>query len=445
MTPDLTVALGVAYVFLALLNQKAAVFVLLPVIALAPESQVGQAVIRPEDLMLSVLAVTWGFRRLLGSRQRPTPLDQPLLAYFVIGLLATLWGGAIGTADLTSLNKYSASGLHLLKRLEFVLYFFILRDTLRSITDARRLMYVFMASLVGLSLYSFGRFQETGSIALGPTGTPVHEPGLASMLNVALALGLLVGPGGVAQSGIAVAVLLGSLYTLPFGLGRDYLSSTLVMLTVVALWRKRSVLLLLPLTFVVIWLAGVTLSTLYPQNVLARFLTLGSVFAPHASIEGVSLIDRFRPGIEHSWQVLTSSPLLGWGLGSVALGSIDSEYAGQLTYTGMIGFAVFLWVVSRVIRTARETYRVAKAQGSPALPLIAGLQHCLLGYALYSTFSPSISAARAGAFFFTIIGLVAVLHAEVVPAPEASLAAESAEGMVPYAGGVGHPEEQWTA
>jgi len=123
------------------------------------------------------------------------------------------------------------------------------------------------------------------------------------------------------------------------------------------------------------------------------------------------------PALTHIWEVLLSSPLLGWGLGSIALGSIDNEYAGQMVYTGILGFAVFLWLAVRITRTAREAYEVARRQDSPALPLIAGLQQCLWGYAIYSVFSPSISAARAGAFFFTIIGLVAVLHRELVAAP----------------------------
>jgi hypothetical protein len=418
--------LGVVYTLLALLSPKAALFVLLPTFALAPETQVGGVALRPDDVMLGILAISWGFRRLGSAVRNPTALDQPLVWYFVVGLAATLFGAAIGTADLTSLSKYSASGLHLLKRLEFVLFFFILKDSVRSIADARRLVYVFMLSLAGLSFYSFGRFQESGTIAVGPSGSPIHEPGLASMLNVALALGFLVAPSqGAAKSGIALAVLLGSLYTLPFGLGRNYLAATVAMLVVVAFWRKRLVLILLPASALVMWFAGIVL---YPSNVTARFLTLSTALAgsPEAGVQGVSLIDRFRPGFEHSWEVLTSSPILGWGLGSVSLGSIDSEYAGQLVYTGILGFVVFIWMIRRIARMGRETFDAARAQGSPALPLIAGLQHALLGYALYSTFSPSISAARAGGFFFTLLGLTAVLRREVFVKAESEVPAHSA-------------------
>ena len=413
---DLLLALGVLFTLLALLSPKAALFVLLPTIALAPEMQVGGVLLRPDDLMLSVLVISWALRRLAGGH-KGTPLDGPLWVYFAVGLVATLWGAVLGTADLWAVTQYSASGLHVLKRLQFVLYFFVLTDTLRSVADVRRFVYVFMASLAALSAYSLGRFYETGRIALAPVGAAIHEPGLAAMLNVALALGILVASRRAITSVLSGSVLMGALWVLPFSLGRNFIASTMAMVGLVALSRKRALLLLLPLA----WLAA---PAVLPENVLARTLSVRWAFtaAPPEPVPGAGLYvpSRLGPGLTYSQQVLTSSPLLGWGLGSVALGSLDSEYAGQFVATGILGFLIFLWLLVRIKRTTRETYQVAKNQDSPALPLIAGLQHCLLGYALYSIFSPSISAARAGAFFFTIIGLVAVLHRELRrPAMEA--------------------------
>ena len=108
--------------------------------------------------------------------------------------------------------------------------------------------------------------------------------------------------------------------------------------------------LLLPLAVVVVSLAGVTL---FPQGVTERFRTLQSAFSPSGSALGVSLFDRFAPGLGYAWQVLTTSPLLGWGLGSVALGNIDNEYADQLTYTGLVSSVIFVWVIRRIARTAQ--------------------------------------------------------------------------------------------
>jgi hypothetical protein len=290
-----------------------------------------------------------------------------------------------------------------------------LTDTLRSMHDVRKCVYVFMASLAGLSLYALGRFYDTGHIALAPIGAAIHEPGLAAMLNVALALGLLVASKTAASSLLSGSVLMGSLWVLPFSLGRNFIVSTLAMLGLVAFSQKRALLLLLPLAWIVA-------PVIFPEHVLARLASVRFAFnadAPAYSAAGASVYvpSRFGPGLTYGGEVANSSPLLGWGLGSVPLGSVDSEYAGQFIATGVLGFAVFLWLILRIRRVTRDTHRTATALDSPALPFIAGLQHALLGYALYSVFSPSISAARAGAFFYTIVGLIAVIHRELARAP----------------------------
>jgi hypothetical protein len=440
--------LGGAYATLALLSPKAALLVLLPVVALAGEMQVGGVLLRPDDLMLTILVVSWLLRRMTEKRAG-TPLDRMLWAYVIVGVVATLWGAAIGTADLRALHQYSASGLHMVKRLQFVIYFFVLTDTLKSVDDVRRMVYVFMASLAGLSAFSMSKFREAG-IALAPVGAAIHEPGLAAMLNVALALGLLVASKRFATSLVSGALLLGSLWVLPFSLGRNFILSTLAMLGLVATSRKRALLLVLPIG----WLLA---PLVLPDDVLARALSIRYAFTqtppPGVPGAGIYVPDRLNPGLRWGGQVLMSSPLFGWGLGSVPLGSLDSEYANQFVATGAVGFLVFALLVRRIWRLARETYRAAVAQDSGALPFVAGLQHCLLGYALYSIFSPSISAARAGAFFFTVLGLLAVLHRELVQArpiqgPEATEIAgrdRSEDSMMYYRPGVTHQsgESRW--
>ncbi len=407
--PSMALLLGGAYAILALLSPKAALLVLLPTVALAGEMRVGAVVLRPDDLMLTILVVSWLLRRLT-ERRAGTPLDRLLWAYVVVGAVATLWGAALGTADLSAIHQYSASGLHLLKRLQFVIYFFVLTDTVKSADDVRRFVYVFMASLAGLSAFSMRAFREAG-IALAPVGAAIHEPGLAAMLNVALALGLLVASKRVATSLVSGALLLGSLWVLPFSLGRNFIISTLAMLGLVATSRKRALLLILPIG----WLLA---PLVLPPDVIARTLSIRYAFTqtPPEPIPGAGIYvpDRLGPGLTYGRRVLMSSPLFGWGLGSVALGSLDSEYANQFVATGAVGFLVFALLVRRIWRMGRETYKAATAQDSGALPFVAGLQHCLLGYALYSLFSPSISAARAGMFFFTVLGLLAVLHRQLV-------------------------------
>lgn len=405
--------LGTVFTGVAILSPKAGLYALLPAIALTPEILVGSVLLRPDDLMMSVLILAWFLRR-LGTVRRGTPLDRPLVAYLVVGVVATLWGSFIGTADLLSTEQLTASGLHAIKRLEFVLYFFLLTDILRTVNDVKKTVQVLVVSLVGLILYGVSQFSRTGHVALAPFGAQVHEAGLASMLSVAIALGFLVTSRRFATSALAASIIAGSLVALPFTLGRNFMASTAGILGFVAMSRKRALFLLVPIA----WL---TAPMLLPEHVLARIGSLQWAFSP---IEGatkpewgpVYLPSRLAPAVGHSISALSSSPLLGWGLGSVALGAIDNEYATQLVGTGIVGFAVFMKLVAAVIRMTRKSYRTAQMTDSPAFPLVVGLQYCLLAYGLNSIFSPSISAARPGAFFFTIIGLMAVLHRVLLPA-----------------------------
>lgn len=404
--------LGALFTGVSIMSPRAGLYLLLPTIALAPEILAGGVLLRPDDLMMSVLILAWFLRR-LGTVRRGTPLDRPLVAYLVVGVVATLWGSFIGTADLLSTEQLTASGLHAIKRLEFVLYFFLLTDILRTVNDVTKTVQVLLVSLVGLILYGVSQFSRTGHVALAPFGAQVHEAGLASMLSVAIALGFLVTSRRIATSAMAASIIVGSLVALPLTLGRNFLGSTAGLLGFVALSRKRALLLLVP----IVWLVA---PMLLPEHVLARIGSIQWAFSP---IEGgtrpewgpVYIPSRLAPAIGYSISMLSSSPLLGWGLGSVALGSIDNEYATQLVGTGILGFVVFMKLVAVIVRMTRKSYRTAQMIDSPALPLVIGLQYCLLAYGLNSIFSPSISAARPGAFFFTIIGLIAVLYRILLP------------------------------
>jgi hypothetical protein len=107
------------------------------------------------------------------------------------------------------------------------------------------------------------------------------------------------------------------------------------------------------------------------------------------------------------------SPLLGFGLASRPLGAIDSEYATQLFYTGLVGLAVFVILGRRLFRMAAEAQALAPEPSTGALA--RGLQLALASYAVFSIFSPSISAARAGGLFFLLAGVLAVLRRSLEP------------------------------
>jgi hypothetical protein len=397
------VAGGVA--LLTVFNRRAALYLILPAIALTPEIRIAVIPIRIEDLLMVPLAAGWLAHLCIFKDRQQTPLDRLLLAYVAVGLLATLWGGYLGTAHFTALTKDYSAPFHLLKRVEFALLIFIVADTLNSAREAQRLTYMLMASMLGLSAYGLMTFLSSHFIATAPVD-PGHEPGIASMINVALALSLFTAAKPSAKLLLA-AVLVFSLAVLPLTLGRNYIATTGIILLYVGLLQQRWVLATLP----ILLLIGLIF---YPPHVIHQVETLQNALTPDVSGvpgEGASLLFRTLASGHFGLIALGNSPLLGFGLAALPLGHFDSEYGNQFFYTGLVGLAVFLMLGARLFRLTNETLRTA---GNPLnAGLARGFNLVWIAYAAHSIFSPSISTNRGGAVFFVMAGLLVVLHRSV--------------------------------
>jgi hypothetical protein len=409
---------AVLVVVLAVFNQVLALYAIALAAALSPGISLGVQV-RVDDLLMSVFASAWLLRKVTFGDRKGSALDRILLAYLLVAFASILWGTYLGTAHYT-LDKLSSAPFHFLKRAEFVFLFFVIVDTLRTADDVKRFTYVMIAALVALSTYSLIEYLQTGGagIALSPPGAPVHEPGWASLLNIALCLSLLP---AASRSGkvLLSAVVCLSLAVLPLTIGRNFMASTYFIILYVGLVQQRWLLLFLPVP-VLMWL--ITL----PERFVNRILTFQHVFALDTTgqvAQGAALISRVIYPLQYAILALGYSPLLGFGLGSTPLGAIDSEYSTQIFYTGFIGFAIFLMMGARLFRMVRETREAATT------PLVAALansyQLILLAYAFYSMLAASISAQRPGTFFFIAIGMIAALHRSVTePASEDQRAIE---------------------
>jgi hypothetical protein len=392
---------GVASV--AVFYRRAALTLIIPVIALSPDIPILGIPVRIEDLLMVPLAAGWLASLCVFKERQRAPLDRLLIAYFLVGLAGTAWGGYLGTIQFTSLSKEAGAAFHLLKRFEFVLLFFIISDTLRTPREVQHLTYVLMASMIGLSAFGAAQFFSNGIIAEGPAGTPSHEPGLASMLNVVLALSLIPSarPAGRFILGAIGAF---SMAVLPLSLGRNYVATTGLIMLYMGLTRQRWVLGLVP----VILAIGLVL---YPSHVVKRVESFQHVFTPDPTgtrTQGAALLSRVEAPGYYGLVALGYSPVLGLGLGSRPLGAMDSEFVTQLLYTGIAGTAIFLMLGARVFRLARNVMRAAP---TPSMAGLAGGFHLIaVAYAIHSLFSPSISAGRVGAMFFVMVGLLVVLH-----------------------------------
>lgn len=389
---------------LCFLNRLAVIFLLLPAVALSPEVRVLGIPIRAEDVLMVPLAAAWIFHLCVAKSRSGTAVDRVMIAYLLVAFAATAWGAALGTVHLATTEKDTSAVFHLLKRTEFVLLFLIMADTLTTTRQVFGIAAVLLGSLVALAFYGLTQYFANGLISAGPTGSPGHEPGLGSMLTIALGATMLPALRGPAR-GLLAAAMVFCLVTLPLTLGRNYLTTTLLLFLYVAIFqRQRWIVLLLPAA----WAIGVVL---YPSYVIDRILTLQGALAfdpTGAATQGASILSRLQPPSFYGLLALGHSPVLGFGLASIPLGFPDSEFVTQLYYTGLVGFAIFLTMGTRLFRMAREV--VGDSKDAAAVALARGCLLIFVAYAIHSIFSPSISADRAGWFFFFAVALLAVLH-----------------------------------
>ena len=422
--PFVYVAAGfgaVLVIGLCFLNRLAVIFLLLPAVALSPEVPVLGIPIRAEDVLMVPLVAAWIFHLCVAKSRSSTALDRVMIAYLLVAVAATAWGAFLGTAHLTSTSKDTSAAFHLLKRFEFVLLFLIMVDTLTTPRYVYGVAAVLLVSLVALAFYGLTQYFANGLISAGPTGSPGHEPGLGSMLTVALGVTMLPALRGPAR-GLLAAAMVFSLVTLPLTLGRNYLTTTLFLFLYVAIFqRQRWILLLLPAA----WVIGVAL---YPSYVIDRMLSLQGALAldpTGGATQGASLLSRIQPPSFYGLLALGHSPVLGFGMGSIPLGFPDSEFVTQLYYTGLVGFGIFLLMGTRLFRMVRDV--VTGSKDATAAALARGCQLIFVAYAIHSIFSPSISADRAGWFFFFAAALLAVLHRSINAAGRADGSPRSAD------------------
>lgn len=392
--------LGAAIAILVFFNRRAALYCIIPAMGLSPEIPLFGVPVGVDDLLMVPLVAGWLAHLCVFKGRQRTPFDRVMVAYFLVGVLATLWGARIGTAHWT-LDKEISSPFHLLKRLEFVLLFFILADTLSTADEARHFAYVLIATMVGVNLFGLVSFLSNHVIALRP-GVEAHEAGIAPMIAAPLALSLIPASKPSAKLFLGTIVLL-SMAVLPLTQGRNFVATTTLIFLYVALFQQRWALALLP-----VFLIGLYF---YPPSITGRLLSFQYAFHPGPeAVQANAAALAYRVDPIRYWGpiILAYSPMLGFGLASLPLNFIDSEYGVQLVYTGLVGVAVFLLFGVYLIRLAKRAMIAARSTLDAGLA--RGFHLVLVAYAIYSIFASSISPTHTGGFLFVIAGLIAVLH-----------------------------------
>ena len=310
--------------------------------------------LRLDDLLLTVICLTWLFRmavhRGLGV-VRQTPINQPIAWYWLVTMLATVAGFYAGRVGMYGL-------FFVLKYLEYFVLFYVIVNQIHDETAVKRYITVmlftcFVASLIGIAQIPGG--ERVSAPFEGNVGEPNSFGGYL-LLMFAVALGLFLDEPDrkwrISWAGLMVIILIPLVFT-------ESRSSYLGFMVMIGLFfllseHKR---MLIGLCMVTLPLMPFAL----PPNVVHRVTytfaqpeETGQIKVGDVHID-TSTSERLRAWGRVITRDLPEHPLLGFGVTGGRF--MDAQYPRVLSETGLIGLAVFIWLLRRIWVLLRQCHR----------------------------------------------------------------------------------------
>ncbi len=371
--------------------------ILIACVGLSPEFTIGGIQnLRLEDFIVPALVLSW-ITRLMQQRIPLAPiLVSPALPLYAGAIvLATLAGVVSGTTTLSS------AGLYMGKFVEFFLIYLLLVNNVTRREEFRALaaFSVLVALMSALMVSDAFTDSPTPGRLSGPLGETANMYGGYLILNLAIALGLFLQAQtvGTRLAAAAAVALLG--IPLLYTYSRTSFVAILAASFAFGIFKDRR-LLIVTLVF------GLLTPVFAPDAILERISTISGVATGD---EPSSWASRTLAWRTHGGRAAAESPLLGFGLASVNLGMVDNEYVRVFIDTGIIGLALFLWVLVRLAtratslinRLAPQTFERGYASGY----WIAFVAMCI-----HAVGATSFTSIRTMECFIVVTGLFGALY-----------------------------------
>lgn len=347
-----------------------------------------------------------------------SPLNLPIVAFVTwAGLSFIPLGLTKGTEVL------EICGLHLLKWMEFVLVYFIVLRVVNTEEQAKRFVVLSLIScavivVAHLALTATGRYGF--EVQYGEITTRMTVPGVESnsilgayyLLSFGIILSLLVSM-GIRHKGLLIAFTAVLSIGLFFTYGRaNYLGMATILLVLTISGGGAKV--RLPFIFLIIAICA--LVYFLPAVVERVSMTVKTEAGGVLKFED-SASDRLI-----NWQravkVFTerpTNPFIGigfWGSrfhGAWGHFTIHSQYLTYLIEMGIVGFAIFCWLVERVIRQILLLYRLS-SDDYFCKALSIGFLAGVIGLLVTAIFGEVLESPRVMGPFWFMIALIVVLR-----------------------------------
>lgn len=383
----LTIALAMSLLVfgVTVVRVEYGLYVLLVAMLLSPEVEAGAVGanqerglnLRYDDILIVVIFLGVMVKHAFEGRPllwRPNPINAGIFGYFAVAVFSSLLALRLSVPAWDR----DVAFFVLLKMFQFYLIFFMVGMAITSMDEIRRQLRVFFGTSIIVCVYGIVSIstQPRVSAPFEAGGTEPNTFGgyLMIVICVALALAFFAPKArtryllfGVA--GIAIIPFLMTLSRASYA----SIFVTLVILGVMA--RQRWLLLVLAM---VVFAAPV----LMPGKVLKR---IESTFEPSGVAVSIPLtgtevtIDKSAYERVYVWRkVRHNLRVWPWFGGGVSWDTVlDSQFARVIIETGVIGLALFAFLLWRILKMTRQTYRwsrdwVARALGLSLFAITIG-------------------------------------------------------------------------
>jgi len=310
--------------------------------------------LRLDDLLLTVICLTWLFRMAVSKELgavRQTPINQPIAWYLLATFLATIAGFYTGRVGMYGF-------FFVLKYLEYFVLFYMIINQVHDEAAIKRYIMVMLFTCFVVSILGIAQIPGGGRVS-APFEGDIGEPntfGGYLVLMFAVTLGLFLSEVDKMKRWRWAGLLVIIVVPLAFTESRSSYLAFMVMIGLFIMLSQHKRLLIGSCM-----VAATLLPFVLPGNVISRvaYTFAQPEEAGQINVGGVHL-DTSTSERLRSWElVLTKDlprhPLLGVGVTGSRF--MDAQYPRVLSETGIIGLILFLWLLRRIWVLLRECHR----------------------------------------------------------------------------------------
>ena len=407
---------AIAIFTLTFLNTEVGLYILIFSMLLSPEIGVGQlgggavagrgVTLRLDDFLLVIIGFSWfaktAVRKELGLFLK-TELNRPIFLYMIACLVPTGIGILAGRVDP------KAGFFFVLKYFEYFIVFFMVANHVETEAQLRRILFClfltcFVTCIFGMSQIPLG--ERLSAPFEGERGEPNTFGGYL-VLNGALAAGILSSVKDRRVRWALIGLILAIVPTLFYTQSRSsYLAALPAFFMLGGLAENRKI--VLPLMVAVIILSPFFLPSAVKERIA---FTVSQPFNKEQIQVGGIRLDTSLSARLRSWHEglrdLTAHPLIGYGVTGYRF--MDAHYIRVLLETGVLGLAVFgylLFSVFRLVRTSWQQVTDPLHKG-----LLKGFVAGYVGMLFHAVGANTFIILRIMEPFWFVVGLIAVLPA----------------------------------